>query len=583
MGYSTNRLQLTSLSYVKNSTTLFGLSYGYTQNQSNNGQITNITDSVDNGRSISYTLDPLSRISSATTVGSTNFPKWGLSWIYDRYGNRPTQSVSAGCTGGFSCPAPSVSIDPATNHITGTGFTYDANGNMTADGGINNSTYDAANLQIGISNSYAGTSSYVYDGNGLRVEKTTGGATMVYIFSGGIVIAEYALNASANSPSKEYVHSGSKLIATIDTATKYHLSDHLSVRVTTDSGGNILGQQGHFPFGESWYVENPMNKSFFTSYERDAESGSGAAGSGNDYALARNYSSRFGRFNSADPLPGDIGDPQSLDRYSYVRNMPIVFIDPTGLCPGGTARDYGPYKWQDRASRGPYTPGEEDPLDTPPPSCTGFTGQGTNCMFTLDGIPCSDFEDGGEGLLGDGESSVQCPNNICSAKVCLVDVQRNKLDCFYLTINGANGPYYTDKNGHELFGQTLAEWVFTGLPDPAYFVSSMYLSNPLAFWKPVPPSSGNGAGGGANSTDANANGLAQALDKTKVQSLDNPCTPALTLGAAGSLAIDESRAVTVPLTVLGWTGWIDRLKAWAWGKVQGVCEPLQGTQLPNEI
>jgi RHS repeat-associated protein len=62
----------------------------------------------------------------------------------------------------------------------------------------------------------------------------------------------------------------------------------------------------------------------FTGYERDAETGL-------DYAFARYYNARLGRFMSGDPLASDVGDPQSLNRYAYARNNPINFIDPTGL------------------------------------------------------------------------------------------------------------------------------------------------------------------------------------------------------------------------------------------------------------
>jgi RHS repeat-associated protein len=95
--------------------------------------------------------------------------------------------------------------------------------------------------------------------------------------------------------------------------------------MVTDSGGNVLAQLGHFPYGESWYNANG-DKLQFTTYERDAESG-------NDYAQARSYVNRLARFSSLDPLAGDVSDPQSLNRYSYVRNMPIMLVDPTGECP----------------------------------------------------------------------------------------------------------------------------------------------------------------------------------------------------------------------------------------------------------
>lgn len=50
--------------------------------------------------------------------------------------------------------------------------------------------------------------------------------------------------------------------------------------------------------------------------------------------LARFYSANTTRFLSVDPLPdsSDPMSPQSWNRYAYVLNNPMVFIDPTGLC-----------------------------------------------------------------------------------------------------------------------------------------------------------------------------------------------------------------------------------------------------------
>src|SRR5439155_25474482 len=128
----------------------------------------------------------------------------------------------------------------------------------------------------------SGTSTYAFDGNGLRVKKTVSGATTVYIFSGSNVTAEYASGTAASSPSKEYIYSGSQLLATLtgppaSATAAYHISDHLSPRVTTDSSGTVTGRQGHYPFGEDWYSSSSTTKFKFTSYERDPESG-------NDYA-----------------------------------------------------------------------------------------------------------------------------------------------------------------------------------------------------------------------------------------------------------------------------------------------------------
>jgi hypothetical protein len=95
------------------------------------------------------------------------------------------------------------------------------------------------------------------------------------------VIAEYNNGAAPSSPSTEYIYAGSSLLATIaGTTTTYHHPDHLSVRLTTDANGNVVGQQAHYPFGESWYATGSTTKWQFTGYERDSESS-------NDYATAR--------------------------------------------------------------------------------------------------------------------------------------------------------------------------------------------------------------------------------------------------------------------------------------------------------
>jgi len=331
LGYTADRLLLQSLAYSKTGTTLFSTNYWYKTDATNcpngasgnNGQIQCVSDNVDSGRTASYAYDALYRLTSATTNGSTNYPKWGLSMTYDRYGNRTAQSVSSGCTG-ITCPTNSISVSATTNQITGSPYSFDANGNMTNDGN-NTLVYDAENRLLSATN--GGTSgTYTYDGNNLRVKKVSGSTTTVYIFSGRKVIAEYDNGAAPSSPSREYVYSGRTLLAKIDSGgTKYYHQDHLSNRLVTDSSGSTLEQLGHFPFGESWYNAS-SDKFLFTSYERDSESG-------NDYAMARFYANRLARFSSPDPLSGSLGNPQSLDHYSYTRNDPVDLSDPSGMQP----------------------------------------------------------------------------------------------------------------------------------------------------------------------------------------------------------------------------------------------------------
>jgi RHS repeat-associated protein len=186
---------------------------------------------------------------------------------------------------------------------------------------------------------------------------------------------------------REYIYSGATLLAKIDSSgTKYYHQDHLSNRLLTDSSGNTAAQMGHFPYGESWY--NASNdKLLFTTYERDSESG-------NDYAQARYNVSRLGRFSSPDSIPGSASEPQSLNRYSYVRNMPAMLTDPSGLNPCATLDDRSPESFSTGPTWGPSAELFSSDAEAPPPPPCGAPP----CYYTFAG--CSGGDDGGGGIFG---------------------------------------------------------------------------------------------------------------------------------------------------------------------------------------
>jgi RHS repeat-associated protein len=322
LNFSADRLQLTNLSYSKGTQTLFGLNYFYKQDATNcstgttgnNGQIDCITDAVDSGRNATYTYDALGRLATAGTKGSATYPQWGLAFTVDRYGNLTGQTATAGST-----PPNVPPVNSATNQISI--LPYDSNGNLLNDGN-NALVYDAENRTVSSTKSGV-TSTYSYDCKSLRAQKVAGGVTTVYIYSGGKVIAEYQNGALPSAPTRQYIYAGSSMLAKVEAGvTSYYHPDHLSNRITTDSNGSVTGQQGHFPFGQSWYDSN-TTKLKFTTYEHDSESG-------NDYAMARYYASSLGRFTGPDPLAGSRGNPQTLNRYSYVANDPVNYADPSG-------------------------------------------------------------------------------------------------------------------------------------------------------------------------------------------------------------------------------------------------------------
>lgn len=299
--------------------TLLDLTYGYGTN--NNSQIASITDGRGAAYNEQFNYDALGRLTNAQTGNLTGANTWCLNWSYDRYGNRLSQS---GCGGTLTVGQPNLSVSGTTNHITTAGYSYDANGNLTADPN-HIYAYDADNRLVTVDAGRASPHSYGYDGNRVRVTKDS----TSYVYSGTKVLAEY----SGGSLQKEYVYSGGRLLATVvGTTTTYHHHDHLSNRVETDATGAVVRGFGELPFGETWYETGTADKWKFTSYERDSETAL-------DYAINRFYSSGTGCFTSPDLLSGSITLPQSLNRYAYVLNDPVNLFDPLGLAAQNCAFD----------------------------------------------------------------------------------------------------------------------------------------------------------------------------------------------------------------------------------------------------
>jgi len=150
-----SRLQLTRLTVPG----VTDLEYRYAAGQ-NNGRITQMKEWV-SGEEVTYQYDALQRLVSAATTG----PEWGQSFSYDAFGNLLSETVTKG-----SAPALSVTVNAATNRITTGGYSYDANGNLTAMPLLTLS-YDVENRVVQATHSSNGTDKYVYDPSNQRIWK----------------------------------------------------------------------------------------------------------------------------------------------------------------------------------------------------------------------------------------------------------------------------------------------------------------------------------------------------------------------------------------------------------------------------
>jgi RHS repeat-associated protein len=297
-------------------------SYGFNAGSSDNGNVASWTGTGNQAFTRSYTYDALNRLSTLSdSISGNSCP--GLSWSYDPWGNRTAQTVTSG-----SCGSSSLSYN-SSNRITNSGFQYDAAGNLTNDG-THSYTYDAENRISKVDG--GATATYVYNADNKRVLKTVGGVTTEYYYDlSGNVLGE----AQGTTVSANYVYLNNQLLAEYTGGTTYFLhQDHLgSTRLMTNVSGGICKSMDYLPFGEINGTSGTCSTTQkFTGYERDAETDPGN-GTGNDFAEARYYGSRMGRFLSPDPLGGEVSDPQSFNAYAYTINNPMNLTDPDGMNP----------------------------------------------------------------------------------------------------------------------------------------------------------------------------------------------------------------------------------------------------------
>ncbi|MHB1938322.1 MAG: RHS repeat-associated core domain-containing protein [Acidobacteriaceae bacterium] len=136
--------------------------------------------------------------------------------------------------------------------------------------------------------------------------------------------------AVGTPPWTDMIYASGSMIGEVpgtQTATPvYRLPDHLgSLAAQTNGSGGVTGANVFLPYGEM--LTSTTSDSFqFTGLPQDTENSSYHAG-------YRNFSTTQGRWLSPDPYNGsyDITNPQSFNRYSYVMNNPLSFVDPTGL------------------------------------------------------------------------------------------------------------------------------------------------------------------------------------------------------------------------------------------------------------
>jgi RHS repeat-associated protein len=274
------------------------------------GNVSSITDVINSSRSQTFTYDHLNRLITATSNGYGT-----LDYAYNEIGNMTlndrvgTYTYPQGVVGQPYGPAHPHAVSTAG----GASYAYDHNGNLSSGNGRTLTWYyDNKPRTI---TSGGSTVTYVYDYAGQRAKKTVGSTTTRYIGK---------LYECAGSTCTTYIFGGNTRIAKkVGTTLTYYHQDHLgSTAAMSNASGASAGDYVYYPYGETFYASG-SEKYRFTDQELDNEHGL------YNYN-ARNYDPVLGRFISPDSIVQDFSDPQTLNRYSYCRNNPVMYVDPSG-------------------------------------------------------------------------------------------------------------------------------------------------------------------------------------------------------------------------------------------------------------
>ena len=255
-------------------------------------------------------------------------------YTYDAAGNRATETVTDGSDTTVTTytyneqnrllnTSAVLNQDPAVVVV----YVYDNNGNLLnkgPDGGspIAVYSYDGWNQMVSATEG-ATTVTMAYNGLGLRVEKTTGGATSRYLYEYSDVILE---TDGSNNQTGRNVY-GANLVKRVAGGQSlfFFYNGHGDVTaLISASSGDVVAGYYYDAFGnvveKSGVVDNPY---LYAGYRYDEELSL-------YYLLARFYDATIARFMQEDTYGGRISDPLSLNRYTYCLNNPLIYWDPTG-------------------------------------------------------------------------------------------------------------------------------------------------------------------------------------------------------------------------------------------------------------
>jgi RHS repeat-associated protein len=284
-----------------------------------------------------YTYDISGRRTSMTTLNGTFYYTYDLlgqlisviypdnhvvEYVYDAVGNR-IKVIDNGTSTIYS----TNEMNQYTN-VGGITYTYDNDGNMiskTEAGVTTTYTYDFENHLIGVTTPTDGWT-YSYDAFGNRIKSNHNGIITGYIID-PIGFGNLATECDVNGTIIARYDYGLGLLERIDplgTLAYYNFEATGSTTELTDSSGAVLNSYSYDPFG----VHIKATETLPNNFEYIGEFGVLNEAEGLQFMRTRFYDPMLGRFLSKDL----ISTTEERNPYTYVGNLPTMYIDPSGLC-----------------------------------------------------------------------------------------------------------------------------------------------------------------------------------------------------------------------------------------------------------
>jgi RHS repeat-associated protein len=271
-----------------------------------------------NGRQVIYGYDALYRLTSETISGAAS-NNGAVAYGYDPVGNRLSRTSTVAAV------APASSTYDENDRLQTD--TYDNNGNTIQSNGI---TYQF-DFENRITSANNGDVTFLYDGDGNRVAKTSGGITTRYLIDtqNPTGHAQAVEEIVAGQVQRQYTYGHSlisqrQLLGGNRTTSFYGLDGSGSVRFLTSDAGTITDTYTYDAFGK--LIEstgNTPNDHLYVGEHFDNQVGF-------YYLRARYMNPDTGRFWTMDDFEGMSSDPVSLHKYLYANSNPINLVDPTG-------------------------------------------------------------------------------------------------------------------------------------------------------------------------------------------------------------------------------------------------------------